>query len=84
MSNHIHILVQSQTGRLSDTIRDFKSYTSKVILENIRNGHESREKWMLSYFSGAAKEHERNIKYQFWTHENHAEQIFSDKFVVQN
>ncbi len=35
MSNHIHMLVQSQTGALSNTVRDFKSYTSKVILNAI-------------------------------------------------
>jgi len=33
MSNHIHLLLKSTTDNLSGTIRDFKSYTSKVILE---------------------------------------------------
>jgi viroplasmin and RNaseH domain-containing protein len=27
--------------------------------------------------------HKRNAEYQFWTHENHAEHIFSNKFMVQ-
>ncbi len=31
----------------------------------------------------AAKEHERNSKYQFWTHENHSEHIYTDKFIKQ-
>ena len=29
MSNHIHLLAQSEYGKLSDIIRDFKSFTSK-------------------------------------------------------
>ena len=29
MSNHLHLLARSGNGTLSDTIRDFKSFTSK-------------------------------------------------------
>jgi REP element-mobilizing transposase RayT len=83
MSNHIHLMVQSKTGNLSNTIRDFKSYTSKVIIDNIEIGNESRKEWMLSLFKHKSMEHARNRKYQFWTHENHAEHIFTDKFVRQ-
>jgi REP element-mobilizing transposase RayT len=32
MSNHIHLIVQSKDGKLSDLIRDFKKFTSKNIL----------------------------------------------------
>ena len=35
MSNHIHALVKSNTDNLSGTLRDFKSFTSKKILEEI-------------------------------------------------
>ena len=31
-SNHIHILLRSDIGKLSDTIREFKSYTAKQML----------------------------------------------------
>ena len=83
MSNHVHIMLQSQNETLSNTIRDFKSYTSKVILDTIAESNESRKEWMLDYFESAAKEHQRNSKYQFWTHENHAIQIYSDEFISQ-
>jgi REP element-mobilizing transposase RayT len=83
MSNHIHIMLQSQNGTLSQTIRDFKSYTSKVILETIEESNESRKEWMLNYFEYAARKHQRNSKYQFWTHENHAIHIYSDNFITQ-
>ncbi len=83
MSNHVHLLVKSSTNNLSDTIRDFKSYTSKVLLEAIDTINESRKEWMLKVFRDAAFKHERNTNYQFWTHENHSEHIFSNKFMEQ-
>ena len=83
MSNHIHILLRSSTGKLSDTIREFKSYTAKQILLAIEMELESRRDWMLNLFEFAAKQHKRNEKYQIWTHENHAELIYSDNFIFQ-
>ena len=83
MSNHIHILLRSDIGKLSDTIREFKSFTAKQILLAIDTESESRRDWMLNFFEFAAKQHKRNEKYQIWTHENHAELIYSDKFIIQ-
>ncbi len=83
MSNHVHLMMQSQNGTLSQTIRDFKSYTSKVIIETIEESNESRREWMLNYFKYAANKHKRNSKYQLWTHENHAVHVFSDNFISQ-
>ncbi len=83
MSNHIHLLIRSGIGKLSDTIKEFKSYTAKQILTEIELGNESRKEWMLNIFEFAAKKHKRNEKYQFWTHENHAELIYSDNFILQ-
>jgi REP element-mobilizing transposase RayT len=83
MSNHIHILLRSNIGKLSDTIREFKSFTAKQILLAIDTESESRRDWMLNLFEFAAKQHKRNEKYQIWTHENHAELIYSDKFIIQ-
>jgi REP element-mobilizing transposase RayT len=83
MSNHIHLLVQSTSDNLSDILRDFKSYTSKKLIESVESDTESRKKWMLFMFKRAAIKHKRNTVYQFWTHENHAEIIYSEKFIRQ-
>ena len=83
MSNHIHLLAKSGKEELSDTLRDFKSYTAKKILEEIETGKESRRDWMLKLFSQAAHKNSRNSKYQFWTQENHAEHIYSNEFIKQ-
>ncbi|MBW6492891.1 MAG: transposase [Lentimicrobium sp.] len=82
MSNHVHILARSATGELSNTIRDFKKFTSKKIIEHIiESSIESRKDWMLRLFQFAAKRHNKSGKYQVWSHENHAEEVFSNSFI---
>jgi REP element-mobilizing transposase RayT len=82
MSNHIHLLAQSETGDLSGIIRDFKNNTSKKFLEILNDAVESRSDWMKIVFEyhGKFKNKQTN---QVWTHENHAEHIYSQKFIEQ-
>ena len=42
MSNHIHMVVQSSDGELSDLLRDFKIFTATKIIEKIKSDPESR------------------------------------------
>ncbi len=81
MSNHAHVIVQSERNELSSTIRDFKSYTSKQMLQFIDSGKESRDKWMLNIFKQSAIMHKRNSNFQVWTHENHAIEIVNYPFL---
>jgi REP element-mobilizing transposase RayT len=81
MSNHIHLIIQSQDGKLSDLIRDFKKFTAKDILEKIQVVPESRKEWMLERFKLAAEKHTRNKNYQFWQYGNHPEEIYTNKFM---
>jgi REP element-mobilizing transposase RayT len=83
MSNHIHLLAQSEVVDLSGFIRDFKNYTSKRFLEIIDGGKESRSEWMLNRFNYNANRHSRNESYQFWTHENHAVILYSNNFIAE-
>jgi REP element-mobilizing transposase RayT len=82
MSNHIHLMAHSQSGDLSGTIRDFKNYTSGKFLECLEENTESRRDWMKMVFEyhGKFKNKQTN---QIWTHENHAELIYSQKFIEQ-
>ena len=81
MSNHIHLIVQSEEGKLSDLIRDFKKFIAKNILDKIQSSPESRKEWMLERFKLAAQKHHRNKEYQFWQYGNHAEEIYSTGFM---
>ena len=81
MSNHIHLLIRSVIGKLSETIKEFKSFTAKKLLEAVNTEGESRREWMLNLFEFSAKQHKRNEKYQIWTHENHAEIVYGNQFM---
>lgn len=81
MSNHIHLIIQSSDGKLSDLIRDFKKFTAKTILDKIQTEPESRREWILDRFKLATESHSRNKNYQFWQYGNHAEEIVSEKFM---
>jgi REP element-mobilizing transposase RayT len=83
MSNHIHIMISAKNENLSAVLRDFKRHTATKILKTISTTPESRREWMLNRFEQVASRHKRNSKYQFWTHENHAIELISHKFVCQ-
>jgi REP element-mobilizing transposase RayT len=81
MTNHIHLIVQSEDGALSDVIRDFKKYTATRILDLLQNSPESRREWILERLHKATFSHIRNKNYQVWQAGNHAEEIYSEKFL---
>lgn len=81
MSNHIHLIIQSEDAKLSDLVRDFKKFTATAILNKIQTEPESRREWMLERFKLATETHSRNKNFQFWQIGNHAEEIYSEKFM---
>lgn len=81
MSNHIHLIIQSNHNDLSGLIRDFKKFTAKAIINQIKSGRESRREWLLTLFSKATETHNRNKTYQFWRYGNHPEEVYSPKFL---
>ena len=83
MYNHIHMIVRSDSGDLSGTIRDLKKFTSREIIKRISSGGESRKRWLLKEMAFAARKHCRNSSYQLWTHENHAVELTSNSIIDQ-
>lgn len=82
MTNHVHVIFQSEIGKLSDTIRDFKKFTSKAIFKEIdTSGIESRKKWLDMIFEYHAKYNKRNRLRQFWTHQNHAVELSTNEMI---
>ncbi len=81
MSNHIHFIVQSKNGKLSNLIRDFKKFTAPQILTKLQTEPESRREWILERFAKATETHARNKNFQVWQYGNHAEEIFPLKFL---
>ncbi|MBK5192481.1 MAG: transposase [Flavobacteriaceae bacterium] len=81
MTNHIHLIVQSKDGALSDVLRDFKKFTATRILDLLQNSPESRREWIFERLHKATFSHTRNKNYQVWQAGNHAEEIYSEKFL---
>ncbi len=84
MSNHLHLIISSKGNGLSDTLRDFKTFTSNHILSAIKNNtRESRRDWMLEVFRRAGASNTRNTIYQFWQQDNRPMELYSSAFISQ-
>ena|SRR5687768_13209373 len=82
MSNHVHCIL-STDNNLSDILRDFKRHSASKILKQIQEQGESRRDWLLKRFEFAARSNARSGLYQFWQHDNHAEELNTQKFWAQ-
>lgn len=82
MSSHLHMICKSPEGvKLSDIIRDFKTHTSKKLIETIVNQPESRREWLLEAFSKACEHLKRDQNYKVWQNGYHAEEIRTYSFL---
>ncbi|MFN0049462.1 MAG: REP-associated tyrosine transposase [Cytophagales bacterium] len=74
MTNHIHLIISSKNGKLSDTIRDFKKFTASKIVKAIsENEKESRKSWLLWLLK-------KDGHVWFWKEGYHGEEIFTREF----
>lgn len=85
MSNHLHLIAEAdENNHLSDILRDFKKFTSKVILKEIRdNPEESRKKWLIGEFEFAGRYKSKIKNYKFWQDGNDAKEIHTTSFLEQ-
>ena len=84
MTNHLHLMLRSASEiGLSNTLRDFKKFTGKSIVEAVNNEPESRREWIIHRFKWNAAQNERNSNHQIWQQTNHAVEIHSKEFFDQ-
>ena len=84
MTSHIHLIVSTNKGiKLSDVMRDIKTYTSKKLLEEIRYIGESRREWMLSKFRFEAERQVRGDKHRLWQDGFHPKELLYDEMMLQ-
>ncbi len=82
MSNHIHLLARaSEDSNLSDILRDFKKYTSKALIDAIKEIPESRRDWMLNLFWYAGKNNKKIKYFKVWQDGNDAQEIHTTAFL---
>ncbi len=84
MSNHLHMICSAREGYiLYDILRDFKKYTCKKVIKQIKEEPESRREWILNLFQKCCQYLKRNQTYKLWQDGNHAEVIYSNDFFDQ-
>lgn len=72
MTNHVHLIISSNSNKIENLVRDIKKYSSKKIVAAINeNPTESRKEWMLNLFSYAGRNNSNNKVYQFWKQDYH-------------
>lgn len=86
MGSHIHILSSAEYGSkgMSAIVRDFKTFTSKKIIEwIIENPKESRREWMDIVFKYHGKFNSNNQLYQVWQQNNRPMICLTPEFTLQ-
>ena len=83
MTNHIHLVFRSvNEEKPEQLLGDFKRFTSNNIIKAIQNNpQESRKEWLLEKFMDAAKNSSNVKHYQFWQHNNHPIELWSNKVI---
>ena len=82
MPSHLHMVVRADGDiTLSEILRDFKKYTAKEIIKQIKEEPESRREWLLKEFENAGKDLKRIKNYKFWQDGNHPKEISTNNFL---
>jgi len=76
MTNHLHLLVHPINSSIADFEKEFKSFTTKKILEAINTEPLQRRKWMLQRFEEFCKMFGLVKKYNIW--QNSSRPLFID------
>jgi putative transposase len=84
MTNHVHLIISSNSNKIEHIVRDLKKYTSKQIIKAIQeNNVESRKEWMLNLFSFAGKNNNNNKEFQFWKQDYHPIELNTTEKIKQ-
>jgi REP element-mobilizing transposase RayT len=83
MSTHVHLVFRSAGDRKPELlIGDFKRFTSKAIVKAImENPKEGRKEFLLEQFLKAGNKSSNVKQYQFWRHDNHPIELWSNKVI---
>ena len=78
MTNHIHLLLSTKEDHdLANIMRDFKSFTSKRLIKEIKSINESCKVWLLNKFRFEARRQVRGKNYKIWQDGFHPVEILS-------
>ena len=83
VTSHVHLVFRSAGEQKPELlIGDFKRFTSKAIVKAIiENPKESRKDFLLDQFRKAGISTSNVNHYQFWRHDNHPIELWSNKVI---
>lgn len=83
VTSHIHLIFRSAGEQKPELlIGDFKRFTSKAIVKAIfENPKESRKEFLFEQFRKAGNSASNVTQYQFWRHDNHPIELWSNKVI---
>src|SRR5699024_10256464 len=80
MTNHVHLIIRSETNLLQNIMRDMIKYTSKELVASIEgNAQESRKEWWLHIFRQAGEANSNNKTNQVWQQHNQPVELSTNK-----
>ncbi|MCB0430964.1 MAG: transposase [Flavobacteriales bacterium] len=84
MPSHLHMICQAdEEHKLSGILRDFKTFSSKQIIQTIKDEPESRRAWLLELLKDNRPYLKQNQKWKVWQDGNHAKVVYSIPFIRQ-
>ncbi len=84
MPSHIHLIFRAKNENPGDLLRDFKTYTSKKLQNQIyNNNQESRKEWLLWMMEKAGKTNSNIKSRQFWQQHNKPIELWSSEVIDQ-
>jgi putative transposase len=78
LDNHLHLVVAG--NRLTDIIRDFKSYTGKALIARLE---QDQKTWVLNQLQYYKQSTKTRSDYQIWQEGFHPQQIVSEEMLRQ-
>ena len=78
LDNHLHLVVAGD--KLTDIIRDFKSYTAKSLIARLE---QEQKTWVLNQFQYHKQPTKAKSDYQVWQEGFHPQQIVSEEMLHQ-
>jgi putative transposase len=78
LDNHLHLVIAAD--KLTDIIRDFKSYTAKLLIARLER---DQKMWVLHQFQYHKQPTKTKSAYQVWQEGFHPQQIVSEEMLQQ-
>ena len=84
MSSHVHLIIGTSDYPMQDILRDFKSYISRRLREEVGNNPtESRKEWIIWMMERAGKLNGNNKNWQLWQQRNQPIELSSNEMLDQ-